>query len=242
LHQGCEDTAPNGVRVELLQGFELSSGSEPVRLPLSAQRLVAFVALRRRPVQRLHVAGSLWLDSSEDQANASLRTALWRLRRARVPVVDASSTRIGLDRDVRVDVHEVTEAAEAVIAGSPGPPSDWRSLVAVGELLADWYDDWVIVERERIRHLQLRALEALCRRLTREGRFAEAVEAGYAAVSAEPLRESAHRVVIEAFVAEGNVCDARRQYGLCRRMLREQLGAAPSSALEQLVGQPVSLR
>lgn len=222
--------------MELLQGFELSNDGEPVRLPLSAQRVVAFVALRRRhPVQRLHVAGSLWLDSSEDHANASLRTALWRLRRSRVPVVAADPTRIGLGRDVHVDVDEITEAAESAIAGDAGAPGAWRSLFAVGELLADWYDDWVIVERERIRHVQLHALEALCRRLTDEGRYAEAVEAGHAAVSAEPLRESAHRAVIEAFMAEGNPSDAVRQYRICRRMLDRQLGVGPSPLLEQLM-------
>jgi DNA-binding SARP family transcriptional activator len=233
--RGYEDPSATGVRVELLQGFQLSNGGEPVQLPLSAQRVVAFVALRRHPVQRLHVAGSLWLDSSEDHANASLRTALWRLRRSRVPVVDASSTRIGLERDVHVDVDEITDAAEFAITGDDGVPGGWRSLFAVGELLADWYDDWVIVERERIRHLQLRALEALCRRLTDQGRYAEAVEAGYAAVSAEPLRESAHRAVIEAFMAEGNLSDAVRQYRLCRRMLDRQLGVGPSPVLEQLM-------
>jgi DNA-binding SARP family transcriptional activator len=235
LHQGYDDSSASGVRVELLQGFELSKSGDPVRLPLSAQRLVAFVALRRRPVQRLHVAGSLWLDSSEDHANASLRTALWRLRRSRVPVVDADPSRIGISRDVHVDVDEVTDAAESAISGSVGVPGGWKSLFAVGELLADWYDDWVIVERERIRHLQLRALEALCRRLTNEGRYAEAVEAGYAAVSAEPLRESAHRAVIEAFMAEGNLSDAVRQYRLCRRMLDRQLGVGPSPMLEQMM-------
>ena len=221
--------------MELLSGFELSAGGEPIPLPLAAQRVVAFVALRRRPVQRLHVAGSLWLDSSEDHANASLRTALWRLRRSGIPVVDANSTRIGLLRNVRVDVDEVTEAAESAIAGNGEPPGRWRSLFAVGELLADWYDDWVIVERERMRHLQLRALEALCRCLTDQGRHAEAVEAGYAAVAAEPLRESGHRAVIEAFMAEGNLSDAVRQYRICRRMLDERLGVGPSPALEQMM-------
>lgn len=220
--------------MELFEGFELLNGGERIPLPLSAQRVVAFVALRRRPVQRLHVAASLWLDSSEEHANASLRTALWRLRRSCMPVVDANPTRIGLGRGVQVDVDDMTVAAESAIAGV-GVPAGWKSLFAVDELLADWYDDWVIVERERIRHLQLRALEALSRRLTDEGRYAEAVEAGYAAVSAEPLRESAHRAVIEAFMAEGNLSDAVRQYRICRRMLDQQLGVEPSAVLEQLM-------
>jgi DNA-binding SARP family transcriptional activator len=154
-----------------------------------------------------------------------------------VPVMDASSTRLGLNGAVDVDVHEVTAIAEAAITnGAANPPGGCKMLLAAGELLADWYDDWVIIERERIRHIQLRALEAISRQLTAEGRYAEAVQAGDAAVSAEPLRESAHRAVIEAFIAEGNLSDALRQYSVCREVLARHLGVAPSEALQQLVG------
>ena len=61
----------------------------------------------------------------------------------------------------------------------------WRP----GQLLPDWYDDWVAVERERLRELRAHALEALCHRLTAAGRFGEATEAGLAVVRDEPLRE-----------------------------------------------------
>ena len=47
-----------------------------------------------------------------------------------------------------------------------------------GEILPDWYDDWLLLERERIRQLRLHALEAIrCTRLTAAGRFGEAIEA-----------------------------------------------------------------
>jgi DNA-binding SARP family transcriptional activator len=68
-------------RLGLLQGFELVLDGRPVHLPLSGQRVLAFLALQNRPVQRVYVAGSLWLDASEHKANASLRTTLWRRRR-----------------------------------------------------------------------------------------------------------------------------------------------------------------
>ena len=241
MHQSCEGQTRTGLRVELLQGFELTNRGQPVRLQLSAQRVVAFVALQRRAVERLYVAGRLWPDSSERHASASLRTVLWRLRQTNVPIVDANSTRIGLNGAVHVDVHEIAARAEAAITNSSAtPPGSCRLLLPAGELLADWYDDWVVIERERIRHLQLRALETLCRQLTAEGRYAEAVEAGDAAVSAEPLRESAHRAVIEAFLAEGNTSDALRQYGVCREVLARHLGLAPSESLQQIVGRYTS--
>src|SRR5947208_3414756 len=74
----------------LLRGFELLDRDRQVRLPFSAQRVLAFLALHDRPLQRVYVAGSLWLDSTEAHANASLRTALWRLRRPSCRLVEAT--------------------------------------------------------------------------------------------------------------------------------------------------------
>jgi DNA-binding SARP family transcriptional activator len=93
----------------------------------------------------------------------------------------------------------------------------------------------VIVERERMRQLQLRALESLCRRMADEGRFAESVAAGMTAIGVEPLRESAHRALIETYLTEGNAADAVRQYRFCRDLLERDLGLPPSAALERLV-------
>ena len=94
------------VRLSLLRGFELCAGDESVPVPLSAQRLIAFLALRDRPVQRLYVAGCLWLESTQEHANANLRTALWRLRRPGYAVVAATATELSLASNVAVDVHE----------------------------------------------------------------------------------------------------------------------------------------
>ena len=60
----------------LLRGFQLESHGKDIELPLGSQRLVAFLAVHRRPLQRVFVAGNLWLDHGEERANASLRTAL----------------------------------------------------------------------------------------------------------------------------------------------------------------------
>jgi DNA-binding SARP family transcriptional activator len=67
------------------------------------------------------------------------------------------------------------------------------------------------------------------------GRYGEAVDAGLAAVCAEPLRESAHRVLIRTHMAEGNHAEAGRQYELCRRLLRHEVGVEPSPQLRELV-------
>jgi DNA-binding SARP family transcriptional activator len=72
-----------------------------------------------------------------------------------------------------------------------------------GELLPDWYDDWVALERERFRELRIHAFEALSARLISAERFGEAMDIALAAVRCEPLRESTHRAVISVHLARG---------------------------------------
>jgi DNA-binding SARP family transcriptional activator len=103
------------------------------------------------------------------------------------------------------------------------------------DLLPGWYDDWVIFERERIRQRLLHALEALSQRLVAAGRWADAVEAAISAVSADPLRESANRVLIEAHLAEGNLVEAHRAYERYRDTVRRELGVEPGERLATLV-------
>jgi len=206
-----------------------------VRLAPSAQRLVAFLALQRRAVQRIYVAGTLWVDSSQEAANASLRTALWRVRRPHLRLVEASATHLALSSTVIVDLHETAAVAHRVTRqGATVEETDLDELALAGELLPDWYEDWVVLERERFRQMRLHALEALCNELASQGRYGEAVEAGLAAVAAEPLRESAHRAVMRAHLAEQNRGEALRQYAAFERLLREQLGLEPSLEMEKL--------
>ena len=98
-------------------------------------------------------------------------------------------------------------------------------------------DDWALIERERCRQLRLNALEELCACLTTDGRTREAVVAGVAAVAGEPLRESAHDVLIRAHLAAGNAGEALREFRLYRALLRDALGLSPSPRLGALVGQ-----
>src|SRR4029079_11010975 len=66
------------VELRLLGGFELRCDGTPMTLPMSARRLLTFLALRPRPTRRLHVAGMLWLDSPQQPALANLRVAVGR--------------------------------------------------------------------------------------------------------------------------------------------------------------------
>jgi len=222
--------------LSLLDAFELRCDGELVGLPVSAQRLLAFLALHERPLLRPYVAGTLWIDVSDDRAGASLRSSLWRLNRSGHRLVDATSTRLGLAAGIDVDVRSSLALARRLLDGTaPAEELDSAEASLNGEVLPDWYDDWLVFERERFRQLSLHALEVLSDRLLAAGRLGGALGAALAAVRGEPLRESAHRALIRVHLAEGNRAEALRQRELCRGLLRERLGAEPSPQLDELL-------
>ena len=233
---------PSVVEVRLLDAFELTRDAVAVPLSLPAQRLLAFLALHDRPLLRGYVAGSLWLDATEEHAAGSLRSALWRVRRVGVPLVVTTGNRLGLGPGVAVDVRgSIAWARRVLDPAAVLHDTDTAAIWEPGELLPDWYDDWVAVERERLRALRAHALETLCERLTAARRYGEAAEAGLAAIRDEPLRESAHRALIGVHLAEGNRAAALQQYGAFARLLRAELGLEPSRRMEELLG-PVTPR
>lgn len=221
--------ASSPFQLRLLGQFRLRFGSEPVELCRNGQRLMAFVGLRGR-VSRTVLAGTLWPEVSEEHARGSLRTTLWKLPRGDPPLIRCCGDFLVPAAALRVDVHTLTETALRLVrdCGPPlngGPPP----AVLTGEdLLPGWDEDWVLLERERLRQLRLHALDALAESLIRQAKPALALEAAWASVRAEPLRESAHRAVVSAHLAEGNVSEAVRHYRAFRRLLHEELGVEPS--------------
>ena len=228
----------SGTVVHLLAGPYITVGPVRREVPEGSKQLLAFVALRRGRVERRQAAGALWPQGGEERAAGNLRSALWRLRRAGIDVLVADKWSLVLGTDVRVDLHAVEEWATRLIDGT-GTEHDLvipRSAAEALNLLPGVYDDWALIERERIRQRVLHALEALSERMAAAGRFADAIEAAMLATSAEPLRESAHRSLIKAHIAEGNLTEARRSYLAYRALLYRELGILPSENFTASLG------
>ncbi|MET4429683.1 DNA-binding SARP family transcriptional activator [Mycolicibacterium sp. 624] len=224
------------MQVCVLGGFEVRRERELVALPLNAQRLVGFLVVRERPQLRLTVAASLWQDTTQARAAANLRTALWKIRQECGNLVRADRNYLSLDETTTVDLAQLLAQARRLIDPDEVlTPADVSTRGLIGDLLPDFDEEWIRFEQERLRQLRIHALESLCRRLSAWGRHAEAIDAGQAAVAAEPLRESAQHALIAAHLAEGNVCEAKRQFGLYRDLLWESLRLIPSIALNELV-------
>lgn len=225
-------------QLALLEGFALTRDGAEIALPTPARRLLAFLALRDQPVLRDYTAETLWIDATRDHAAGSMRSALFMLRRMCADAVEASNGRLAVGRGLVIDVREAMTSARRLLS-SPAEPSDLdlRGLPFSGDILPDWYDDWVVIERERFRELRVHVLEVVCARLTSVGRFGEAMEAGLAAVKGEPLRESAHRAVISVHLAEGNRAQALAEYLRFRDRLERELGMSPSARMDELIGE-----
>ena len=220
----------------LMNGFSLHSGGSVQRLSASAQRLVALVALQGRSVSRQRAAFTLWPDSTEAHAYGSLRTALFRLR-AVCPGGSLLETRgeFELSATVGVDIRRAYElAARLESAGSlNGETKELERLLDCGDLLPDWYDEWVLVERERFHEVRLRALEKLCESHLTSGDVTSAIGCASAAVRADPLRESSRRMLIGALLVEGNRAQALTQHRQFRDVL-QPLGLVPSPRFDEL--------
>jgi DNA-binding SARP family transcriptional activator len=221
-----------GHDVRLLGTFALAFNGVEIWLPPQAQRVVAFLALRSDAISRTGLAGNLWPSRSRERANAALRSAIWQMERRARGVIQCRGTRIALGPSTRTDLGQLNHAI-ATLEKDPGEVPCPSTFCA--DLLPDWDEDWLIFERERLRQRRLHALELLCETHTSSGRYGEAIEAGLMAIASEPLRESAHRMLIAAYLAEGNVYEARRQLERLAHLLHEELGITPSAELQQLV-------
>jgi DNA-binding SARP family transcriptional activator len=224
------------MRLALMRGFNIRRDETAVAIAPAGRRLLAFLALQGRAVERVYVAGVLWGDVPEQRASAALRTTLWRVAAQGAPVIRADAGQLELRPEVEVDFRTLVARARALLEPrAQATREDVALLRDAGDLLPDWYEDWVLVERERLRHVRMHALEAACTSLLERGRYTDAAEAGLAAVACEPLRESAHRALVRVHIAQGNRSEALRQYDLCRRLLHDRVGLAPSPAIEAAI-------
>jgi DNA-binding SARP family transcriptional activator len=229
-------------RVGLTGGFRLQFHDHAVELPLGAQRLISYLALEGSWVTRAYAAEMLWPDSRRRQAAANLRTALWRVRgQACDDVVWTAPGRLALADTAAVDMQDAAKEARALINAPASPDAELPAVNAETvsrlsiRLLPGWYDDWVIWEQERWDQLRLHALEAAAEVLLCQGQHMLALEASLVAARSEPFRESAHRVIVRVYLAEGNWGAALQHYQNYRRMLRRELNLAPTAAMDELM-------
>jgi DNA-binding SARP family transcriptional activator len=156
--------------LNLLGDFAVYRGDHRVELPPACQRVVALLALKRRPVHRLWVCAMLWPHTQTRRAVASLRSAMWRLRPLGAdPLLVVDPQYVALAADVAVDWHDATDRIERLLdhaeptGADPQLIAELLPLLRAGGLLDGWTEKWAARERDRYRTMRMAALETLGR-------------------------------------------------------------------------------
>ena len=200
-----------------------------VRLSLPARRILAYLAIRGQPVERALAAAELWPDVPDDLARANLRRTLWQTPNDWIGAVGEE-----IFLDARTDLSEARRLAGDALEGAPLSLPEIALLSS--DILPGWHEEWLVATQDAFRLLRVQALEAACRSMAVNGAHALATQAGAAALTAEPLRESAAEALIDAHLAQRNRYEAAQCFRSLAQRLRDELGVGPDPALtERLV-------
>lgn len=254
---GCRFGADaHAVKVTVFDALDVEVAGHRLEIPGRCKRLIALVALRG-PLGRSMACGLLWPEVPEDRARASLRAAVHTAHRL-LPGLLTGAQEIRLAEGVQTDVAEFRRLVRASrraastehpdpVGGSAGStwPEGWDGSDTAldllpggplgGPVLPEWNDDWVIAEREVLGQLRLRALDAWSAAYAAHGDLTTALELAAAAIQADPLRESAHRRLMQIHLAEGNIAAALGQFDRFRELSHRTLGIEPSRLMLDLV-------
>ena len=192
--------------------------------PPACLALLAYVALRRQPVRRAVIAAALWPDQTDAEARANLRRHVHRLKRA-LPVVKGSEWLLdeGGGLAWNHDVAQVDVASFLTDVADGERAADAVDLYR-GDLLEGYEDEWLTIERERLRMLYLGALQRLCAARRRSRDLPAAIGYAERLLAEDDLNEDALRELVSARYEEGDRASALATFERFVRRLRAALG------------------
>jgi len=230
----------------------LGEQSAPLRFPAQKTKsLLSYLLLHRgsnHPRERL--ATLWWGDHETAKAKHSLNTELWRLRQVlepkqtrQAPFLTVGTDGIGFNTatDYWLDAEEFErlcararqlEAQDPEAAGSV-----LQRAVALyrDDLLPDCYEDWCLIERQRLQQMYLFALDRLASFHARRKEYAQSIACCRQILACDPLREEVHRDLMRLYLAAARPNDALRQFKDCAAVLKRELGVEPMAETLALV-------
>ena len=223
---------PVELEIRLLGQANAFSAGVPLKFAKRSTTLamLGLVVLRRaQPVARTFLAYTLFPDSEEEQALTELRRYLYLTGKTlpRPPngepwlIVDAETVRWNEASGAFIDAVEFERLA--------ADESSYAAAVELygGDLLEDSYDDWIVVERERLRTLYLKRLADLVERSRRARDYATALGYANRLLAADLWREDVVRQVMSIRYAAGDASGALAQFDRFAKRLRDEMGLAP---------------
>jgi DNA-binding SARP family transcriptional activator len=248
--------AESGLRVNFFGRFELLRNGEAVSLGRNLKAIAILkylLAQRARPVPQDYLMGWLWPESNLKRARWSLNSAIYALRKflsGCLPSLPASETvlfeggryrlspRIGLSADTdEFDYHRekgrrLEKAGRALEAGTEYERA--LELYRDDYLIEDLYEEWTMIERQRLVDAYTDLLRGLAINYMETGQPWESVRTCYRILEKDRCDEEAHRLLMECFVRLGQRARALRQYGLCEQALRHECDMTPSPKIRAL--------
>ena len=226
------------VQIRLLGQFRFVYQNEPVLISRTRlQSLLGYLAMHRdAPQLRQHLAFLFWPDSTEVHARNSLRKLLYDLRHEwpdtdAVLAIDHAMVYWRNPASVMVDVAAFTRslatAEPATTRGALQGVLEKAVALYTGELLPACYDDWVVRQRERLHQQYLDALERLSQLCAEQGDQSAALSYAQQLVQADPLQESAYRLIMHLYMGSHDRAHALRVYHTCATILARELGVDP---------------
>jgi len=251
LSGGCAPDMTVHVEARLLGPFELLLNGQHVQhwRGNRGRTLLAYLLLHRgRPLTGDELGGVFWPDAAPQVVRNRLHVALYGLRRdlkalTKHPIVIHSGR--GFTFHPQVDLWTDAEAFdEAVVAarkeqGVRPETTLTRYELALrlyrGELLEDTpFEEWTLLNRERLRLQHLEALDQVARLRFELGRYTDCLDACQRLIPGDLCREDIHRLIMLCYARLNQPHLAARQYQQCRRQLRDELGIEPADATQQL--------
>ena len=191
--------------------------------------LFGYLAVASRPVTRSELSNTFWPDVLDQSARASLRSALWSLRRQLGDSLVVEGDCVGLadDQSLWVDAREFDRLAD----------TDPRAALELcrGELLEGVPDDWAHAARQSHRERVIALLEEVAQDAEERGDLQEALALTRRQTERDPFDEQAHQRLIARLERAGDRAAAMRTYRTLTDRLRRELGVAPSSATRALI-------
>ena len=194
--------------------------------------LLVYLACTGRAHPREVLAEMLWEERTQSQALANLRVALTSLRQQVGTFVEISRESVGMapQADWWLDV----TAYEGLLG--QGDPADLEAALELyqGDFLAGFYvdsqtfEDWMLLERERLRLSALEAHDRLIGHALENETYSAGIAHASQLLQMDPLREKTYRQLMQLLANSGQREAALAQYETCRRLLADELGVTPT--------------
>jgi predicted ATPase/DNA-binding SARP family transcriptional activator len=205
----------------------------------TATALLVYLACHARPLARETLAELFWPERSQEQALANLRACIHRLRRQLAPYLETTRQTVAFAPGVSIQV-DARELETHLSAG--------RLLEAValyqGDFLDGFYlegsptfEQWALLERERLRNLVISAYQQLITQAAAAGQPETAIRHAEQLLHLDPLHEPTHRQLMRLLAQTGRRAAALAQYAACCRVLEAELAAPPDDATTALYEQ-----